>query len=173
MKNFAQFALSMAFLTFSTSGFSQSPSWKMEVSGAVRLINSKSADKEQTLVSVSQDGKTIEKITSGENGKYALSLSPDHLYSLTFSHEGFVSKIIEISTRNGPSGKEVSAKEKYKVNIDIELLKEKKNVDISVFKKPVGKIFFNTKTKKFDYDRDYTDSISKELEKAKAGLEKP
>lgn len=97
-------------------------------------------------------------LQSDANGRCMFPLPLQRVYLIKFSNPGFVTKIIEVDTRV-PQNMEAN----YLFEFSIDLFEEITELDVSMLKKPVGKIIFNARTNLFDYDQNYTDAINKDI----------
>ena len=83
------------------------------------------------------------------------------LYIIKISKQGFVTKIITVDAHL-PKSKETG---NYYFEFALELFENIEGLDVSMLKNPIAKVFFNTFTKKFDYDFNYTAKINNDLKK--------
>lgn len=114
----------------------------------------------KALLLIKEDNSNVlTKVESDAKGWVAFQLPLQKSYTINVTKYGFVSKIITVDTRIPES----QQKGDYYFGFTIELFEEIAELDVSVLKEPVAKIFFNTFTKKFDYDYNYTVKINNEL----------
>ncbi len=97
-----------------------------------------------------------------------LQLDANKVYTFKFECKGYVSKSIEVSTM----GMNTEAAKNYFYPIAINLFKELKGIDVSVLKKPIGRVMFSNEKKEFVDDTQYAKSIAQQLEKLQKELEK-
>lgn len=93
-----------------------------------------------------------------EKGNCEFEMPLQHLYVIKFTKYGYVTKIITADTRIPKT----SAGD-YLFQFSADLFEQFPELDVSILKFPIAKIFFNTFTKKFDYDYNYTAKINKDL----------
>jgi hypothetical protein len=96
-----------------------------------------------------------------------LQLDANKVYTFKFECKGYVSKSIEVSTM----GMNTDAAKNYYYPVAINLFKELKGVDVSILKKPVGKIIYNKEKNEFVDDAEYTLNIAPQLQKLQKELE--
>ncbi|MBN4061591.1 MAG: hypothetical protein COA57_14425 [Flavobacteriales bacterium] len=111
---------------------------------------------------ISKNGVHSVHTMSKDNGEFEFSLIIGNDYLITFSREGYVSKIININTRNIPSQ---TLKPEYAFEeINVDLFQEIPDLDVSLLKKPIAKINYNKKKDSFEWDMVYNNTIQKQVE---------
>lgn len=131
----------------------------IEFSGIVRHFetNQKLAD---VTIDVKKDGSVANSISTSSNGKYVSPLELGHVYTIIYSKPGFVSKRIEINTRNVPEDM------LYKVNdifVEMTLFETIEDLDFSLLDKPIGKSKYDPESKEITWDFDYTNSVQHKI----------
>ncbi|MEX2595740.1 MAG: hypothetical protein WEC59_02335 [Salibacteraceae bacterium] len=123
-------------------------------------------------VSLYKDGKEVQSETSERNGRFEFFLAFDHEFTIRVSKPGFVDKIIFVNTNNVPEEEQAWG---YEWPITVELFKRLPNVDYSLLKEPIGKIYYEPRVQNFVSDNAYMRLIEnevKELEKRQKAVEK-
>jgi hypothetical protein len=119
-------------------------------------------------ITITKDGSNFEKLVIGKESKYIFELPQDAEYYITVSKEGYVSKILSVSTNNVPEKQVTDYYFVFKVKVDI--FKVIEGIDYSVLDEPIGKIFYDRNPRVFDYDLKYTRFIQAQLNKLKKEL---
>lgn len=136
----------------------------VEMKGNIKLLKDKDKEKgvlDSALVSILNEKKElITTFYSNRKGKVDFKLPLQRKFSIEISKKGCVSKIIEINTKM-PQNKVKN----YEFSFDIGIFEEVKGLNVSVLKKPIAKINYNTFMSVFDYDYNYTGKINMEIEK--------
>ena len=119
---------------------------------------------EGAKISVKQDGSVIKTETTASNGKYKeIKCDFGHIYELTFSKSGYVSKTLLLDTKKGYYPEEVE-KKSY-IESSVQLFKKQSDVDYSIVTdRPVGKARINPTDSKLDWDFNYVNQRKKEIE---------
>lgn len=103
----------------------------------------------------------IQKFESDIDGWIAFQIPLQKFYTIRISKQGYVTKIITVDAHM-PKSQETGD---FYFEFSVELFENIERLDVSMLKDPVAKIFFNTFTKKFDYDYNYTAKINNDLKK--------
>jgi len=140
--------------------------WTADVIGTTKNEASKKR-MEGAVVTIKRNGAVWKTVTSPANGKFQAGLLPDAIYMIEVSKPGFVSKKIQVSTKNVPPD---DAKYGFDIPMDISLFEEMDGLDVSILNQPIGKIAFNPETGYMDHDAAYTKSIQKEMDRLKKEL---
>jgi hypothetical protein len=102
--------------------------------------------------------KTVYSIKTPAQGSFKFSVPQNAEYYMTFSRKGYVNKTIMISTTDVP--KEMNLKTIFKFELKVEMNRENPCFDFSELKNPVGKIYFISRRKRFDW-ADFNYSIKR------------
>ena len=105
--------------------------------------------------------KLLQKIESDAEGWVAFQLELQKNYTIKVSKPGYVTKIITVDSRMPDS----QLAGDYYFEFGMDLFEDIEGLDVSMLRDPIAKVFFNTFTKKFDYDYNYTALINSKLEK--------
>lgn len=136
----------------------------VEMKGNIKLLKDKDKEKgvlDSALVSIFNEKKElVTAFYSNRKGKVDFKLPLQRKFSIEISKKRCVSKIIEINTKM-PQNKVKN----YEFSFDIGIFEEVKGLNVSVLKKPIAKINYNTFMSVFDYDYNYTGKINTEIEK--------
>lgn len=119
---------------------------------------------EGVKITVKQNGSVYKSETTASNGKYKqIECDFGHIYELTFSKSGYVSKSLLLDTKKGYYPEEVELKS-Y-IESSLELFKEQPETDYSIVTdRPVGKARINPTDSKLDWDFTYVNQRKKEIE---------
>lgn len=101
----------------------------------------------------------IKKVETDERGWVAFEIPLQKFYTIRISKPGFVTKIITVDGHM-PKSQETGD---YYFEFAMDIFEDIPGLDVSMLKEPVAKIFFNTFTKNFDYDYNYTVKINKDV----------
>jgi hypothetical protein len=117
----------------------------------------------KTSVYVLSGADTIYNLTTPQKAIYSFELDLDRLYTIRFVKAGYVSKFIEIDTREIPEEK---AAKGFEMKVDITLFKQYSGFDYSILdREPIAKAKYLKKTEVIDWDLAYTKKMLKLLEK--------
>ena len=129
-------------------------------------VTSKSGSKlEGVKVVIKKDGSVFKTETTASNGKYQeMHCEFGHVYELSFSKSGYVSKTLVLDAKKGYYADEVE--KKTFLESPITLFKQQPDVDYSIVtNKPVGKARIDPSTSKLDWDYTYLNQRKNEIEK--------
>jgi hypothetical protein len=140
--------------------------WTLAVDGVVYEGSSKV---EGSVVILTKDGVEIERTVTSKNGKFKFFLKPGGDYLVSVTKNGYVTKSINMNTKNVPPTL-IPEGTVIPTNPDVTIFKEIEGVDFSILDQPIGRMTFNPKLQDFEYDRNYTVSIQKQLEKMMADI---
>jgi len=112
-----------------------------------------------------QDGVETVREVSGRNGRFDLYLEFDHVFTIVISKANYVSKRIEVNTKNVPADEQAWG---YEWPVSVELFKQIEGIDYSILKRPIGKIYYDANLQNFDSDKRYTKEIKSEIDKMEA-----
>lgn len=111
------------------------------------------------LITVHLDtSEVFNTLQSDGKGSCSFQLLLHKNYTVRFSKEGYVTKIITVDTKLPKY-----LDKNYLFAFSAELFEEIPEVNVSVLKKPIAKIAYNPFKKNFDYDYKYSLQINKEL----------
>lgn len=121
-------------------------------------------------ISIKQDGKAFKSVNTGSNGKYEnINMPYDHLYEVTISKGGFVSKVTLIDGKKGYFPDEIMEK-KTEIQFVPEMITKQPGVDYSVITKaPVAKARIDPSTGQMNYDMSFISRRSNEIQKFMEG----
>ena len=132
----------------------------VEMKGNIKLLKDKDKEKgvlDSALVSILNEKKElVTTFYSNRKGKVDFKLPLQRKFSIEISKKGCVSKNTKM-----PQNKVKN----YEFSFDIGIFEEVKGLNVSVLKKPIAKINYNTFMSVFDYDYNYTGKINMEIEK--------
>lgn len=120
------------------------------------------------LVQVEQDGKTFDSFTTSGNAKFDFEMPLGHNYKFIFSKAGFVSKNVEISTKNIP---EEDKEGGFDAKIDMSLFTKIDGFDESILDSPIGIMGYDPAKNSIDWDLAYTEQIQQKIKAEKIRLE--
>ncbi|MES2837958.1 MAG: choice-of-anchor tandem repeat GloVer-containing protein [Bacteroidota bacterium] len=113
---------------------------------------------DNSIITLKKNEINIQSYTNTSRINLALDLNSEYL--LIFSKPGYITKKVAVSTLI-PKGRELE--EFIPITNEINLFKNYTDINIDFFNQPISKISLSTKTNEFEYDTDYTASISEEL----------
>ena len=93
---------------------------------------------------------------------FSFILKPNRRYSIVISRTGYYSRLVSISTILPPGVVPVPV---FIFGFKCELLKQKGKLDDLWLDFPIAQVAYDPKSKIFDYDKKYTQSIKEELSK--------
>jgi hypothetical protein len=110
------------------------------------------------------NGSTVATTTSGKRGKYSLSFPVGADYTIEYSKNGYVTKIMKINVTK-VSDEDIPIGGKIFPPIDIDLFENRPSVDFSFTKKePVVAWDWDTKSLQMDWDRDVFKRTKKKID---------
>ncbi|MEO0403827.1 MAG: hypothetical protein AAF193_03050, partial [Bacteroidota bacterium] len=112
-------------------------------------------------VSVLQNGKQFDQFTTSGSAKYSLELPLGSDYIIMFSRNDYVTKKIEIKTKNIP---EEDQRGGFQLAMDMSLFQYVEGFDISILDKPIGRAGFDPQKNSINFDYGYTESIKQEID---------
>ena len=151
-------AFSYAEKTFSTGDTTVQKNF-LDMKGQV-TYGKKKLDKSFVKIYADTTSNIVQKMESDIGGWVAFQLPIQKTYTIKISKAGHVTKIISVDATM-PKLNEGD----YYFEFSVDLFENIEGLDVSVLKNPVAKIFFNTFTKKFDYDYNYTAKINNDVKK--------
>ncbi len=159
------------FSFFSFSSYSQTAEKADAIfilKGNTKFLSGKAA--EGVDMELKKDGKTINKIMSGKNGKYYIQMevstsNPKNEYVLNISQVGTVPKSLSINTYISQEEFNLFTYTRYDFELEIKMIET--NVKDIVLERPSGKIKWDNSVHKFSFDQVYAKIIQKDEEKMK------
>jgi hypothetical protein len=115
----------------------------------------------QALIRIYADTSSnlVQRIEADEQGWVAFQIPLQKFYTIKISKTGYVTKIFTVDAHM-PKSMETGD---YYFEFGMDIFEEVPGLDVSMLKEPVAKIFFNTFTKNFDYDYNYTAKINNDI----------
>lgn len=113
-------------------------------------------------VLVYRDGIKRDVYKTDSQGFFDVYLDYGFIYSLEFGKPGYVTKKLTIEADNIPMADREYGYETG--DFKVEIFREVKGVDFSIYDKPIGKIFYSVNSQQFVYDRRYIAKMKKETE---------
>lgn len=113
-------------------------------------------------VLVYRDGIKRDVYKTDSQGFFDVYLDYGFIYSLEFGKPGYVTKKLMVEADNVPMADRDYGYETG--DFKVEIFREVKGVDFSIYDKPVGKIFYSVNSQQFVYDRRYIAKMKKETE---------
>ncbi|MEM7162768.1 MAG: hypothetical protein AAF487_10065 [Bacteroidota bacterium] len=120
-------------------------------------------------VIVKQDGKAFKTITTTANGKFEFFLPLDHIYNIEYQKSNYVSKNIEIDSRNVPEEQRAGG---FSMNTDVEIFESVPDVDFSFLENPIGKANWDESRGGINWNFDYIESVKNQIERLMKEYEK-
>jgi tetratricopeptide (TPR) repeat protein len=113
-------------------------------------------------VLVYRDGIKRDVYKTDSQGFFDVYLDYGFIYSLEFGKPGYVTKKLMVEADNVPMADREYGYETG--DFKVEIFREVKGVDFSIYDKPIGKIFYSVNSQQFVYDRRYIAKMKKETE---------
>jgi tetratricopeptide (TPR) repeat protein len=113
-------------------------------------------------VLVYRDGIKRDVYKTDSQGFFDVYLDYGFIYSLEFGKPGYVTKKLMVEADNIPMADREYGYETG--DFKVEIFREVKGVDFSIYDKPIGKIFYSVNSQQFVYDRRYIAKMKKETE---------
>ncbi len=167
-------SLTLLLVNFSFVLFSQDKKGGVRIDGTVYENLQKLKGVEVTL---EEGGSVVDTKITDQTGKFAFTLEFDKHYMVIFDKDGYVSKKVEVDTRNVPD-KERKFDFSYG-RWKVDLFRDDLGVDASILSKPVAKIVYNPGNVQFGIDKKYQkmmkpglDRLAEAVSRAYEDLEK-
>jgi tetratricopeptide (TPR) repeat protein len=160
---FLGFLITFLFLNMAQVSFGQ---WTFDIVGTVKKEETKKRLGGATIT-IKKNGTVWKTLTSPDNGKFEVSLLPDADYMIEFSKPGHVTKKIQVSSKGVPPE---DAKYGLEFPLELNLFEKIDGLDVSVLNQPIAKVKYDAAIGYPDFDKEYTKSIQKELERLKKEL---
>ena len=116
-----------------------------------------------------EDGKLVDSITTGVNGRFIMLLKFGHNYDIKFGKNGYVGKFINMNTTNVPDEDQVGG---FGFDLNMNLFEEIEGVNFDILKQPVGKAKFDASSGEIAFDFEYTRSMLSKIAELRRALEK-
>lgn len=116
-----------------------------------------------------EDGKLVDSITTGVNGRFIMLLKFGHNYDIKFGKNGYVGKFINMNTANVPDEDQVGG---FGFDLNMNLFEEIEGVNFDILKQPVGKAKFDASSGEIAFDFEYTRSMLSKIAELRRALEK-
>ena len=121
-------------------------------------------------IKIKEGSSIINTVTTAANGKFTFELPLNSVYMIEFTKGGYVTKRIEVDTRNVPEEDLDKANFHYG-GWKVELFEDAFDLDASILNQPIGKVTYNPSYLQFANDHKYTKSIQRQLDQLLADLE--
>ncbi|MDE5611984.1 MAG: hypothetical protein K2I90_08220, partial [Odoribacter sp.] len=131
----------------------------LPINGSV-IVNGNSS--EGAKIIVHKNGKKQEEILVNKRGRFDLKLALGADYKMTFSKEGYIPKIVDISTEVPEESIETNPNFPP-VKLTINLFPYMENVDLSIFEQPIAILTYNPELDDFTFDREYAERIKERV----------
>jgi len=114
------------------------------------------------VVKLLQNNQVIEQVLVDSKQKFKLHLKRNNLYTIKIEKEGFLPRLVSISTQMPTTAKKSNL---YRFHFDIELFAEafSKYFDQDDIDFPIALISYNTVKGVFNYDKNYTIKIQEKM----------
>ncbi|MGY8953836.1 MAG: hypothetical protein ACKVJP_10780, partial [Flavobacteriales bacterium] len=103
--------------------------------------------------------KVVKTDTTKPNGFFRIKLDFDSVYVIYFKKKGFVTKKVEVDTRNM-----VEAEKEFGYDLGLfklSMLKKETSMDYSIYLKPVARFRYSETAQIFIVDREYRKEVKK------------
>lgn len=114
-------------------------------------------------VSLYESGSKVSSQKTSGNGKFDFDLDYDKIYKFKFEKPGFVTKKLEVDTRNIPPAEKERGE--FIRPIDMTLFEDIEDVDFSVLEEPIGKFAYDYQMNDILHDEKHTKQMKKKLDK--------
>jgi len=162
-----KFILFVTIVLFSFAGYSQNDSVKkpfkcLKIEGIV--LNATEKNSGPCYIDLFYDSVCVETITLKKGKrKFYFELDPDKYYTIQISRNNYLNKIICVDTKKAISNVKGDM---YFFSFETNLMhvdeSTQLNVEFSYF--PIAIITFNAKELKFDYNKEYTKKLKREMQ---------
>jgi hypothetical protein len=132
------------------------------VYGVVKDVNSKTRLL-RAAVLIREDSLPLREAYA-DSGKYELNLNFDHLYRLRYDAPGYVTKYVEIDTRNVPLAEREGG---FGINVEMALFPFTRHGDYSFLNEPIGKARFDPHDSTIAWDLAWTEQMRDRIRVAK------
>lgn len=150
------------------TGGAQAQRFFVKLSGVVTEHFS-GAPMKGVLVRLLKAGKTEAEATTRGDGKYEFQLDRGWRYAVWFSHEGSVSKHINIDTEEVPPYPDVPF---YEMDVQMTLFPWIADFDFSPFDQPLGEAAYKQTVRNMSWDVEYTERLRPVLSRVMDEYEK-
>ena len=110
------------------------------------------------IENVDKKSKTSVVVSSGS---YKINLAPGAMYKVTYTKDTYIKKVLLINTKDIP---ESDFNKSIKMEIEVDLYKERKHLDVSLFEKPIGIADYDQTFKKMVWNVEYSRTMFQEIE---------
>ena len=124
-------------------------------------LKTESGRLENGKITLKKNGVKQRVLTVDGSGKFEFELDLNSDYIISFSQEGYVTKKISFST-HAPAERIQYGFDPFE--FQVEIFKQYDEISTVVFNQPVGQIKYSPEIDDFDYDKDYSKSILREME---------
>lgn len=121
------------------------------------------------LVTKERDGKVMDSVRTGVNGRFILKLDFGYDYNIRLSKNGYVSKFININSENVPDENQVGG---FGFDLNVNLFEEVEGINFDILKQPIGKAKFEEASGEIAFDFEYTKSIQARINELRRELAK-
>lgn len=116
------------------------------------------ASPENARVLIAKNGNKVDEQVLAKKGRFDLKLALGADYKLTFVRDGYVTKIVSVSTEV-PQEVIESNPNFPPVKLIINLLPAIEGIDLSVFDQPIAILSYNQEIDDFTFDKEYSEKI--------------
>lgn len=117
-----------------------------------------------TIIKVKHNGLVIREAQTKKDGFFQLKIGFDSIVILDFSQEGYLTKLIEIDTRNMPEEDRIRGYDAglFKLN----MIKLTPEIPIGLYKDPIARFVYDPVAVNFVMDRKYKKEVKENFKKA-------
>lgn len=115
------------------------------------------------VVTLYRDGVELNKVTTGNNGRFDLYLDFGYEFIVEISKASYVTKRLYFNTGNVPEDEQMWGYEYGGFLVD--MIKRMDGVDYSILDQPIGKVYYEANVENFVNDRVYTKEIKAEVDR--------
>ncbi|MFH1194058.1 MAG: tetratricopeptide repeat protein, partial [bacterium] len=147
---------------------SQTRTKSITIDGGITTLNNEPI--ESVKIDVYKDIQLVKSYETNSSGKYQITLDNGIAYVLRYSKPGFVSKKFDFSTE-AVNDDDLNYG-LFPLVLDLSLFEYIRGLDISEMANPVAKFSYSDYEGDFVYDKDYSEKMSKKVEKIAANSRK-
>lgn len=142
----------LVLVAWQNKALAQADDWLFVIDGKVKDMDTKRALEGVSVQIFKANGSKVQTSSTPAGGTFKFKADPNQEYTIKVCKNGYVCKIISVSTMNVVMRENASSQ--FKFAATIELFEEVKGVDYSILEKPIGQIYYNQTAQDFDWNAD-------------------
>lgn len=156
-------ALFVLLLLMLTGAQAQSKKEQLKIYGKILVESSQKRLKGAQITIENTDRRTAETIVA-TRGKYKAYLEYGYVFRLIYSYDGYVTKVVEVDTRDVPPAMQL----KQSMEIEVDLFEHIPGLNMSVMRAPLSRARYKRTTLNMGWDTDYYRQRLAEIEAERA-----